>query len=191
MIIWASEEHSYEYSRWQQGCYTQIHDPQCLQPDDPEVLINAGILLSLFPHLDCSTQMPHTNRRLSDVVLKSDTVLDLDPNSSSQVRKNKRTWAGFVLRTKISSSLGPVGPAIRRSWSLAIEGVFMNSNVSRTDSIATRRSKGWERNFGLIRGGSFGSDDFKVISPSPWLPLKATAVARYCSDSCTPGWETC
>ena len=85
--------------------------------------------------------------------------------------------------TMISSSLCPLGPVASRVLSRAKVGKSNNSRTSRTDSIATRRSKGWDRNLGSIKGGSFGSLDRRLTSPAAWLPMKAMTYARYVSGS--------
>ena len=68
-------------------------------------------------------------------------------------------------RTKMSSSVSPLGPAAWRIVSLAIKGDFKNPSVSRTDSMAKRLSNGWIRKLGLMSGGSLGFEDRSFSSP--------------------------
>ena len=68
-------------------------------------------------------------------------------------------------RTRIASSLGFSGPAARRTCSFASCGESRSLRLSRTASMATRRSKGSARNFGSMTGGSLGSAELRVTDP--------------------------
>lgn len=91
------------------------------------------------------------------------------------------------IHTKISSSLRPVGPAASRSSYFLRHSRSRNSSAPRTEEMARRRSKGWERKEGLMVGGAEGLEEARVMVPVDWVFIRATAIARYCSGKWTEG----
>jgi hypothetical protein len=63
------------------------------------------------------------------------------------------------IRTKISSSDFDFGESTTPIVSFAKAGDSNISNASRVPSIATLRSKEWDKRLGFMTGGSLGSAD--------------------------------
>ena len=89
------------------------------------------------------------------------------------------------MHTKISSSLRPVGPAASRTSSFLRHSRSRKLSAPRTESMARRRSKGWERKEGLMVGAAEGVEEARVTVPVDWVFIRATAIAKYCSGKWT------